>query len=290
MWAATRHAARMQQTPTPAGATDTHMHIYGPAERYAVAQSNASPIPFTCDLAAYAQVRARLGLGRTVVVHPTAYGTDNTCTMDAVAALGLEQARAVVAVTPRTPMAELQRLHAAGARGARAFMLKGGPVSWEELPALAAHVAPLGWHVQLQFDGGEMETRAPLIESLACDVVVDHLGRFHDPVPPSAPAVRALLRLLESGRVWVKASSPYGVSRSGPPGYADVAAIARAIIAAAPARVVWGSNWPHPNAPEPKPDAAALLDLLSDWVPDAAAHRAILVENPARLYDFGASR
>ena len=147
-------------------------------------------------------------------------------------------------------------------------------------------MAPLGWHVQLQFDGGEMEARAPLIARLPCDVVVDHLGRFHDPVPHSAPPVKALLRLLESGRVWVKASSPYGVSRSGPPDYADVAAIARALIAAAPERIVWGSNWPHPNAPEPKPDELALLDLLADWAPDAELRRAILVENPARLYDF----
>jgi D-galactarolactone isomerase len=269
-------------------ATDCHMHIYGPASRYPVAPTNPSPVPFGSDLAAYRAVQARLGLGRTVVVQPTAYGLDNACTMDAVAALGLDAARAVVAVTAETPLAELQRLHDAGARGARAFMLKGGPVPWEGLPALAAHVAPLGWHVQLQFDGGEMEARAPLIADLPCDVVIDHLGRFHDPVPPSAPAVMALLRLLESGRVWVKASSPYGVSRSGPPGYADVSAIARAILWAAPERVVWGSNWPHPNAPEPKPDEAALLGLLAEWAPDEALRRAILVGNAARLYDFGA--
>jgi D-galactarolactone isomerase len=262
------------------------MHIYGPAARYPVAPTNPSPVPFGCDLAAYRAVQARLGLGRTVVVQPTAYGLDNACTMDAVAALGLDAARAVVAVTVETPMAELQRLHAAGARGARAFMLKGGAVPWEGLHALAAHVAPLGWHVQLQFDGGAMELRAPLIADLPCDVVIDHLGRFHDPVPPSAPPVMALLRLLESGRVWVKASSPYGVSRSGPPGYADVSAIARAIIWAAPERVVWGSNWPHPNAPEPKPDEAALLDLLAEWAPEEALRRAILVGNAARLYDF----
>lgn len=278
----------MLRHPTPAGATDCHMHIYGPASRYPVAPTNPSPVPFTSDLKAYLAMKTRLGLGRTVVVQPTAYGLDNGCTMDAVAALGLGQARAVVAVTAATPMAELQGLHAAGARGARAFMLKGGPVSWEGLPALAAHVAPLGWHVQLQFDGGEMEARAPLIARLPCDVVIDHLGRFHEPVPPSAGPVVALLRLLESGRVWVKASSPYGVSRVGPPGYDDVSAIARAVIAAAPERVVWGSNWPHPNAPEPKPDEAPLLDLLAEWAPDEGLRRAILVDNAARLYDFGA--
>jgi D-galactarolactone isomerase len=105
-------------------------------------------------------------------------------------------------------------------------------------------------------------------------------------VPPEAPPVRALKRLLEAGHVWMKASSPYGVSRSGPPGYADVSAIARALIAAAPERVVWGSNWPHPNVLENKPDEAPLLDLLGDWAPHEATRHAILVENPA-LYACG---
>lgn len=275
-------------TPPPPGATDCHMHVYGPAARYPVAPGNPSPVPFAADLPAYVALRDRLGLSRTVVVQPAAYGLDNACTLDAVAALGPARARAVVAVTPDTPEAELARLHAAGARGARAFMLKGAVVTWEELPALAARVAPFGWHLQLQFDGGEMEARAPLIRALPCDVVIDHLGRFHDPVPPDAPPVRALLRLLETGRVWVKASSPYGVSRSGPPDYADVAAVARAILAAAPDRVVWGSNWPHPNAPDPKPDEAALLDLLADWAP-GALRAAVLAGNPARLYGFEAA-
>lgn len=265
--------------------TDCHMHIYGPPERYPVAPTNPSPVPFAYDLPRYRAMQARLGLARTVVVQPTAYGADNACTMDAVAALG-DDARAVVVVTPETPEAELLRLHAAGARGARAFLLKGGLVPWERLHALAAHVAPLGWHVQLQFDGGEMPEREALIRSLPCDVVIDHLGRFHDPVPPDAAPVRALLRLLETGRVWVKASSPYGVSRSGPPDYADVAAIARALIKAAPERIVWGSNWPHPNRTEPKPDEAPLLDLLARWTPDEPTRRAILVDNAARLYDF----
>lgn len=276
----------MPDAPRLSDATDCHMHIYGPATRYPVAAGNPSPVPFHADLAAYTRLRDRLGLGRTVVVQPTAYGLDNACTLDAVAALGPARGRAVVVVTPATPAAELARLHAAGARGARAFMLRGGVVPWEDLPALAAHVAPLGWHVQLQFDGAELVEREAMLRELACPIVIDHIGRFERPVPPDAPEVRALLRLLETGRVWVKLSSPYGVSRSGPPGYADVAAIARALIQAAPERLVWGSNWPHPNAPEPKPDEAALLNLLAEWCPDEAIRRAILVDNPARLYGF----
>ncbi|MDB5413390.1 MAG: amidohydrolase [Rubritepida sp.] len=272
--------------PVPPGATDCHMHIYGSAARYPVAPSNPSPVPLGYDLDAYRKVKTRLGLSRTVIVQPTAYGADNACTMDAVAELGLDAARAVVVVTVETPMAELRRLHAAGARGARVFLLEEGLVPWEGLHELAAHVAPLGWHVQLQFDGGEMPAREALIRGLPCPAVIDHVGRFHDPVPPEAPAVQALLRLLEAGHVWMKASSPYGVSRSGPPDYADVSAIARAAIKAAPERVVWGSNWPHPNKPEPKPDEAPLLDILADWAPDDATRHAILVENPGRLYDF----
>ncbi len=278
----------MRNTPqhaVPPGATDCHMHIYGPPERYPVASTNPSPVPFASDLAAYRAVKARLGLTRTVVVQPSAYGADNTATLDAVAALG--DARAVVVVTPGTPDPELRRLHDAGARAARAVLLDHpGPVDWPDLAALAERVAPLGWHIQMQFDGGRLPDRAALIRSLACPVVIDHIGRFHDPVTPDAPAVRALLDLLQTGRVWVKASSPYGVSRSGPPDYADTSAIARALIRAAPDRVVWGSNWPHPNAPHPKPDEAMILDWLATVVPDDATREAILVANPARLYGF----
>ncbi|MDJ0387379.1 amidohydrolase family protein [Roseomonas sp. E05] len=272
--------------PIPEGACDCHMHIYGDPARYPVAPTNPTPPPFEGTLDAYRRVMARLGLSRVIVVQPTAYGADNRCTLDAVAALGPAVARAVVVVTPETAEAELARLAEQGARGARAFMMKGGLVPWPELRRLSARVAPLGWHVQLQFDGGELPEREALIRSLECPVVIDHLGRFEEPVTPDHPAFRCLLRLVETGRVWVKASSPYGVSRSGPPGYADVSALARALIAAAPERIVWGSNWPHPNAPAPKPDEKALLDLLADWAPEEAVRRRILVENAGRLYGF----
>jgi len=274
--------------PIPEGACDCHMHIYGDPARYPVAPTNPTPPPFEGTLEAYRRVMARLGLSRVIVVQPTAYGTDNRCTLDAVAALGPQTARAVVVVTPETSEAELRRLAGLGARGARAFMMKGGLVPWPDLKRLSARVAPLGWHVQLQFDGGEMPEREALIRDLDCPVVIDHLGRFEDPVTPDAPPARALLRLLESGKVWVKASSPYGVSRSGPPDYADVSTLARVLIRAAPERIVWGSNWPHPNAPAPKPDEKALLDLLADWAPDEATRRRILVGNASRLYDFPA--
>lgn len=273
--------------PVPPGACDTHMHIYGPPARYPLAATAAKPPPAGADLAAYRGVMARLGLDRVVVVQPSAYGADNACTMDAVAALG-EAARAVVVVTPDTPEAEIERLHRLGARGARFYMMAGAPQGWEALAPVAARVAPFGWHVQLQFDGTEMPEREAAIRALPCPAVIDHIGRFHDPVPPDYPQVRALLRLMESGRVWMKASAPYNTSLCGPPHYEDVAAIARAVIAAAPDRVVWASNWPHPNRPAYPLEEAALLDLLGEWVPDDATRRRILADNPAQLYGWSA--
>ncbi len=270
--------------PVPAGATDCHMHVYGPPDRYKVAPSNPSPVPFAHDLAAYQRVKARLGLARTVVVQPSAYGLDNSATLDAVAGLGTDAARAVVAVTPETSEVELSRLHAAGARGARAVLLKHPLVPWADLPALAARVAGFGWHIQLQFDGGQLPEREALIRALPCPVMIDHVGRFHEPVTPESPAVRVLLRLLETGRVWMKASSPYGVSRQ--PDWRDTGAIARAAIAVAPDRVVWGSNWPHPNERDPKPEEARVLDWLGTICPNEATRHAVLVSNPARIYDF----
>jgi D-galactarolactone isomerase len=117
-------------------------------------------------------------------------------------------------------------------------------------------------------------------------VVIDHIGRFYPPVPPDRPQVRSLLRLLETGRVWMKASAPYNTSLGGPPHYDDVTAIARAAIGVAPDRVLWASNWPHPNPPDYPIDEAGLLDLLGHWAPDDATRRRILVDNPAALYGW----
>lgn len=272
--------------PVPPGACDTHMHIYGPPSLYPLAATAGGKAPpVGADVAAYRGLMVRLGLQRVVVVQPSAYGADNACTMDAVAELG-ECARAVVVVTPATPDAELARLHAAGARGARFYMMAGAPQGWDALAPVAARIAPLGWHVQLQFDGTELPAREAAIRALPCQVVIDHLGRFHPPVPPERQPMRALLRLLETGRVWLKASAPYNSSLTGPPEYADVTAIARAAIGTAPDRVVWASNWPHPNRPPYPLEEAALLDLLGQWTPDDATRRRILADNAARLYGW----
>ncbi|MGH6903587.1 MAG: amidohydrolase family protein [Geminicoccaceae bacterium] len=269
----------------PPGATDTHMHFYDTADRYPVAPT-AAFLPPPARVADYRKVQRRLGLERVVVVQPSAYGTDNRCTMDAGAVLGAA-ARAVVVVGPAVSDAELERLTAAGARGIRFHMLKGGVLPWDILEEMAARVHPFGWHVQLQLNGRELPARAATLQRLPGQLVIDHVGRFMAPVPLDHAAFDCLLRLLDTGRTWVKLSAPYESSQSGPPAYEDVTALAQALVRAAPERMLWASNWPHPGHDDPQVrDDGHLLDLLLEWAPEDATRKRILVDNPAALYGF----
>lgn len=267
----------------PPGACDAHMHVYGPPERYPEAPTSRLKPPFA-PLSEYRKVMARLGIERVVVVQPASYGFDNNCTLDAVAELGT-CARAVAVVGADEREADLARLTGLGVRGVRFHMFPGGVLSWNDLEPTAARVREFGWHVQLQMDGREFAERADLLARLPCALVIDHTGKFLEPVGLDHPGFRALLRLVESGRVWVKLSAPYETSRSGPPRFEDVGALAGALARAAPERMLWATNWPHPSVRR-KPDDAMLLEVLADWIGDEAAVRRILVDNPANLY-FG---
>jgi D-galactarolactone isomerase len=271
----------MSTTAMPPGACDCHMHVY--RRDYPVRPGWTAAVP-DAPLAAYARVQQSLGLARTVVVQANAYGFDNACVQDALRTLGAS-ARGVATVRPDIAEAELVRLDAAGFRGARGHLLGGALLTWDDVSTIAARVAPLGWHVQLQFDGRELPDRLALIESLPVDVVLDHNGKFLEPVEVSHPAFTALLRLLERGRTWVKLSAPYETSRVGPPRYDDVTALASAIARANPERCLWATNWPHPGTAAP-PAESALLDLFREWVPGTATQTRIFVDNPARLYGF----
>jgi D-galactarolactone isomerase len=257
------------------------MHIYDPA--YAARPGSNFPV-LSGALTDYLALQKRLGLSRTVVVQPTAYDDDNRCTLAAMAQLA--EARGVAIVSPGASDAEIAGLDALGMRGVRYHMLPGGGVSWDSMHAMASRVASLGWHVQLQLEGAELAERAPLLSVLPCDLVVDHIGRFRAPVAADDPNWLALRRLVDGGRCWVKLSAPYHGSKSGPPHYADIGALARQLARAAPERMLWASNWPHPSLKADFPDDAGMLDLLSEWAPDAEARRRILVDNPARLYRF----
>jgi D-galactarolactone isomerase len=238
----------------------------------------------------YRAVQRRLGLERVVIVQPTAYGADNRCTLDAIAAIG-DAARGIAIVPPTVGDDELRRLHRAGMRGVRFRMTDRPDLPWDALPAMAARIAVLGWHIQFQMDGRDLAAREAMLGALPCDLVVEHVGKFLDPVPVTHPGFQALLRLLANGRTWVKLSGAYMTSKAGPPGYEDVSALARALVVAAPERMVWATNWPHPLAARTgaTPDEAALLDLLADWAPDARVRDRILADNPARLYGFAAT-
>jgi len=267
-------------SPWP-GACDSHMHVYEDA--YPLA-ATATFKPPHAPASAYRAVQRELGLARTVVIQPTGYGLDNRCTLAALAALGPE-ARAVVVVEPDVAPAELRSLHALGARGVRYMMLPGGVLPWSGLERTAAAIAPLGWHIDLQLDGRELPLHEAMLARLPCRLVIDHVARFMGPVEAEGEPVRALCRLLDSGTCWIKISAPYESSRSGPPGYDDIAWIARLVARRYPERCLWASNWPHPNQ-NPAPSNAAMLDWGLAFFADAAAQRRALVANPAELYGF----
>lgn len=270
---------------TPTGACDTHMHIFEP-EYTPLPGTNFPSMPGT--VAEYRKLRSRLGLTRNVIVQPTAYGSDNRCTLTAMRQLAddVHQTRGVAIVHPADPDTEIARLHQLGMRGIRYHLLPGGGVTWDTLPAMAARVAAFDWHVQVQMDAREFTAREAVLKTLPCNLVIDHIGRFMQPMAKDDANWAVLRRLVDGGRCWVKLSAPYHGSKSGPPGYDDAGALAKELIRAAPERMLYATNWPHPSLKNSFPDDAALLDLLGEWAGSAVVRERILVANPARLYGF----
>jgi D-galactarolactone isomerase len=267
----------------PRGAVDTHIHMYGPVAQYPLAPTRMNDPPLA-TVEDYRATMAWIGVERCVVVQPSHYAKDNRCTMDAVKALGQDKARAVVVVDETASDAELARLTKDGARGIRFHMMPGGVLPWEIMETMAARAHAHGWHIQLQCNGRILPEREALLRRLPGTIVVDHVGRFMDPVPTGDPAFKVLLGLLDTGRVWVKNSAPYESSKTGGPAFADVTPLAKALISHAPERMLWASNWPHPG--RDGYSDAAMLDLLLDWAPDDKTRRMMLVDNPAKLYGF----
>ena len=265
----------------PQRTCDTHMHFYNAEFPSAPTALMTSPDAWVDG---YRAIQKRLNLERVVVVQPTTYGADNSCQLEAMKSFG-ENARGVMVADLSATDKELERLTGLGVRGVRFHMLPGGALLWDILAEMAARVNNFGWHVQLQMNGREFPEREALLKGLPCDLVVDHVGRFMGPVPTDDPAFKVLLQFLETGRCWVKLSAPYESSESGPPEWTDVRPEARALVQAAPQRMLWASNWPHPGQKNP-PDEGDLLDLLLDWVDDESTRNRILADNPAELYGF----
>ena len=279
-WSSGTEAPKLKAPPN---ACDCHMHIYN--SRFPVAP-NAKLRPPDATVDAYRLFQKRIGTTRNVVVTPSTYGTDNSCTLDAMAKLG-PTARGVAVVDTSVTDTELKRLNGLGIRGIRFNLVQSGATTIDMLEPLSKRVNDLGWHVQIHMLSKQIVEAADLLQRLPSPIVFDHMARMSEPAGVNDPAFALVMRWLDGGRTWVKLSGAYMDTKVGPPSYADVSKVARAYVKAAPEQLVWGSDWPHPTEKaDSKPDDAVLFDLMADWAPDEKVRNRILVDNPAALYGF----
>ncbi len=263
----------------PSGAWDTHFHVIDGRHGYVADRSYTPPDAPLQDLLA---LHARLGIERGVFVQVSVHGTDNRAMVDALRRT--PGYRGVAVLDSSVSDAELDALHAAGVRGVRVNVLFGGGVGFDQMQLLARKVSRLGWHMQLLVDVSAPDMPWDTLAALPCDLVVDHMGHADCGLGMDHPGFQRLLGWLADGRCWVKISGAERISRRPAPPFADVTAVAQALIAAGPDRCVWGSDWPHVKLSVAMPNDGDLLDLLATWAPDADQRRKILVDNPLRLY------
>lgn len=276
----------------PAGACDAHAHVFGPYARYPLAKDRSyTPGEFLGqDFIAHLD---RLGLTRGVLVTGSACGTDNGAILEALRTYP-QRLRGVVVPSPDISDESLDRWHAAGIRAIRVnlFRMNGHAVyrngiGLDALEKLAPRIAERGWHVQVWIHAPDLPELSPMLRRIGVPLVIDHMGRMSTAHGVNAPGFQHLCQLLADGVAWSKISGADRLSASGPP-YQDVDPFAAALITANPDQVVWGSDWPHINYFDPKqmPDDGELFNLLARWLPSESLRQRVLVDNPARLYDF----
>jgi predicted TIM-barrel fold metal-dependent hydrolase len=267
----------------PRGACDTHVHIWGPFDHFPVAKGAPYTPPERTrdDLVA---LHERLGVDRAVIVQTTVYKSDNRAMLDGIARSG-GRWRGVALIDEHFTDADFLSLHEGGVRGVRFGFVKhlGGVPDLALVRRTAARIAPMGWHLVLHLDAGNIPEFIDFFGELSLPVVVDHMGRVPVRDGLDQPPFRILLDLLKRPNWWVKVSGAERISETGPP-FADAIPFAQRLIEAAPGRVLWGTDWPHPNV-RWEPDEADLVDLLPSFAGAAALHK-VLVDNPARLYGF----
>jgi len=282
----------------PAGACDCHVHVFGGAAEFPfAAQRGYAPPP--ASAAELLALQRALRLSRVVIVQPSVYGSDNSCTLDGMRQLG-PRARGVAVIDAATSQAALDEMQRAGIRGVRVNLETAGETDPDaarrNLAAAVERVAPLGWHVQVYTRLSVITGLRDEVARLQVPIVFDHFGGAQAAGGIDQPGFAALLALVGAGHAYVKVSAAYRSSEKAP-AYDDVAPLARALIAANPERILWGTDWPHPHAAPPGAaldeiapffdiDNGLALNQLRIWAPNAAIRRKILVENPARLYDF----
>jgi predicted TIM-barrel fold metal-dependent hydrolase len=263
---------------------DCHTHVFVDGYPLSPERGYDPPQSTLDDMLA---MHGMLGIERVVFTQPSVYGTDNSAILDA-AALIPDRARAVVAVRGDVSDAELAELHRRGARGIRLNLdnVGGMPVELDEVPGLAKRVAGLGWHVEFLFAGPELPGLLPLLRSLDSPISIGHFGYMPAGEGVGYPPFQDLLGLVREGNTWVKLSGPNRLGVGDLPPWPEVVPMAQALIEAGPDRMLWATDWPHPNKFVEQPNDADLLEQLGLWAPDEEMRRRILVDNPTRLYGF----
>lgn len=272
----------------PPGACDAHCHIFGPGDRYPYAPDR-SYTPPDAPLERFRELHDFLGLERAVLVNASCHGSDNRVILDAIAKSG-GRYRGVANADDSFGDREFEALHAGGCRGVRFNFVKhlGGMPDMDEFHRVVARVKPLGWHVDLHFDAGDLLEHWELLAKLPVPFLIDHMGRVPTKGGLGQEPFRRLLELARTNeRCWVKVSGAERISSSGPP-FTDAVPFAQALIEAAADRILWGTDWPHPNIAKFMPNDGDLVDLIPLYMPDPALQRKVLVDNPHRLYDFAA--
>jgi 2-pyrone-4,6-dicarboxylate lactonase len=268
----------------PEGAVDAHCHVFGPGDVFPFAPERKYT-PCDAGKDALFALRDHLGFARNVIVQATCHGADNSALVDALKAAD-GRARGVATVRPDVTDTALAEMDAAGVRGVRFNFVRRlvDPKPDAYYHGIIDRIAPLGWHVVVYFEAADLEERWNFFTSLPTTVVVDHMGRPDVSKPADGPEFGRFVQLMEHTNVWSKVTCPERLSISGPPGYDDVVPFARRLIEAFPDRVLWGTDWPHPNMTTHMPDDGALVDYIPRIATDAVAQRKLLVDNPMRLY------
>jgi 2-pyrone-4,6-dicarboxylate lactonase len=272
----------------PRASIDTHVHVFEPGYPLSPGRGYNPPYSTLADLK---QLHAALGIERVVFTQPSVYGTDNSAILDAMAALNAEKAnraRCVVALGMDVTDKRLAELDASGVRGVRLNTdNKGGmPIAPAEIPELAARIRPFGWHLEFLFPGKELVELMPIFKALEVPMSIAHFAYQPASAGVKARGFQALLELMRRGNTWVKISGANRVSATDLPPYDDVKPMAEALIEAAPQRIMWGTDWPHPNKYLVNPNDGDLVDAFGEWVSDEATRRRIMVDTPAGFYRF----
>jgi predicted TIM-barrel fold metal-dependent hydrolase len=273
---------RQPRFKLPPGATDAHCHVFGPGAIFPYAP-NRRYTPEDAPKEALAALHAHLGLSRTVIVQASCHGTDNAAMMDAIASAP-EKTRGVAIVDDTFDDKVLAALNDGGVRGARFNFVRhlGGAPDMGVFNRVIPRIAALGWHVVLHLDAPDIAELSPMIRALPLPFVIDHMGRVDAKLGPDQPAMQALLELARLDGCWIKVS---GAERISAPPFSAAVPIAARIMAAIPDKVLWGTDFPHPNL-KIEVDEADLVDLVPAYATTADAQRRLLVDNPARLYGF----